>query len=215
MRTWGRWAPLCGVVFVACLVTSFALSGSTPDVRASGTKVISYYVSDRSAQQGAGFLGVYAIVFFLFFAAAFRAHIRRLQPGSGPLAALSFGGAVLLAVGGGVLTTTQIALSDAPSALSPAAAQALNVLSNDAFAPLMAGAAVFMIANGLAAIRFRILPAWLGWVALVIGVLALTPIGFLGFLATMGWVLVVSVLITVREFRAAPAPATAPEPATT
>ncbi|HZT84121.1 MAG TPA: hypothetical protein VE984_01715 [Gaiellaceae bacterium] len=207
MSKWSRWAPLCGVVFVGCLVVSFALSGNSPGVKASGEKVIGFYTAHRGAQQGAGFVGVYGLVFFLFFAAAFRDYLRRARPETGALAALSFGGAIVMAVGGGILTSVQIALSDGPSALSPGAAQALNVLSNDVFVPLIAGASVFMIANGLVTLRHGVLPGWLGWVALLIGVVALTPVGFIGFLATLGWVLVVSVLIVVREARAKPAPA--------
>jgi len=85
------------------------------------------------------------------------------------------------------------------------------VFSSDLFVPLVAGACVFMIANGLLTLRHGVLPAWLGWIALLIGVVSVTPIGFIGFLATMGWVLVVSVLLVVREVRST-APATASRP---
>jgi hypothetical protein len=68
-----------------------------------------------------------------------------------------------------------------------------------------------MIANGLAVLLYRVLPVWLGWVALVIGVGTVTPVGWFGFLATMGWVLVVSIVLVVRQpVRAAE---TAPEEA--
>src|SRR6266567_1554780 len=133
MSKWAKWAPLCGVAFVGLLVTGFAVSGNSPDVKDSGAKVISFYVAHKGEQQAAGFLSMYAVVFFLFFAATFRAYLRRMRPESGPLAALSFGGGLLLAVGGGLLSSTQIALADVPSHLSPAAAQALNVLSSDLF----------------------------------------------------------------------------------
>jgi hypothetical protein len=211
MGRWSRWAPLCGVIFVVCMVVSFAISGSSPGVKASGAKVISYYTGHRGNQQTSGFLGLYGIVFFLFFAAALYGYLRRTRPEAGTLAALSLAGAVLLAVGGSIFTGLQIALSDAPSALSSGAAQGMNVISNDLFAPLIAGTCVFMIGNALAILRYRPLPAWLGWVALLIGVVTVTPIGFFGFLGTMGWVLVVSILIVVREGRP-PVPA-ASEPA--
>jgi hypothetical protein len=215
MSKWGKWAPLCGVVFVGLLVASFALSGNSPGADASGAKVLSFYTAHRGEQQGAAFLGMYALVFFLFFAAAFRGYVRRIRPESGSLATLSFGGALLLAVGGGVLSATQFALSDSPGHLSAGAAQALNVLNNDIFIPLVAGACVFMIANGLVTIRHGALPAWLGWTALLIGVVSVTPIGFFGFMATIAWVLIVSVLIVVREVRAtAAAPAARPAAAT-
>lgn len=205
MSRWSRWAPLCGVVFVGLLVVSFALSGSTPGVKDSGAKVVSYYSAHRGNQQASGFLAMYAVVFFLFFAGCLRGYLRRARPEAGTLAAVSLAGAVLLAVGGSIFASLAVALSDAPSTLSSGAAQALNVLSNDLFMPLIAGTSVFMIANGLAILRYRQLPVWLGWLALLIGVVAVTPVGFFAFLGTMAWVLIVSILIFVREARP-PAP---------
>jgi hypothetical protein len=198
MSRWSRWAPLCGVVFVGLLVTSFAVSGSSPGVKASGAEVVRYYTAHRGHQQASGFLSLYGIVFFLFFAGALRGYLRRRQDAD-TLAGLSLAGAVLLAVGGSIFGGLQIALSDAPSALSPGAAQALNVISNDLFLPLIAGTCVFMIANGLAIVRHRPFPAWLGWVALLIGVVAVTPIGFFAFLGTLAWVLVASIYMVTGE----------------
>jgi hypothetical protein len=189
---------LCGVIFVALLVTSFALSGSTPGVKASGAEVVRYYTAHRGHQSASGFLSMYGVIFFLFFAVALRSYLRRARPDADTLAALSLAGAVLLAVGGCIFGGLQIALSDAPSALSGGAAQALNVISNDLFLPLIAGTCVFMIANGLAVVLHRAFPAWLGWIALLIGVVSVTPIGFFGFLGTMAWVLVASTLMLMR-----------------
>lgn len=198
MSRWVRWAPLSGIVFAALIIASFAVSGSTPGVKATGQHVISYYTDHRGSELASAFLGAYAIVFLLFFAAALRGHLRRVEPDSGTLAAMSLGGAVLLAVGGGIFASVTFGLADAPDRLGADAAQALNVLNNDFFVPLVAGVCVFMIANGLAAIRWGVLPAWLGWIAIVIAIVAVTPIGFFGFLATVIWIIVVSVLLLLR-----------------
>ena len=198
MSRWSRWMPACGVLFVALLVASFALSGNTPGTDATGQQVISFYTAHSSKEQASNFLALYAVVFFVFFAAVLRAHLRRARPDGGALATASLGGAILVAVGGAIFCALGIALSDVPDKLDPGAAQALNVLTNDFFAPLIIGTCVFMIANGLAILRWEALPAWLGWVAIVIGVVAVTPVGFFAFLVTMAWVLVVSVLLLVR-----------------
>jgi hypothetical protein len=105
---------LCGVLFVGALVASFAVSGSSPGVKATGQHVISFFTTHRGAQQAGAYLGMYAAVFFLFFAAVLRGHIRRMAPGSRALAAMSFGGALVFAVGGAVNSGLYIALSDAP-----------------------------------------------------------------------------------------------------
>src|SRR2546423_13814507 len=181
MSKWAKWAPLCGVAFVGFLVADFALSGNSPDSKATGAKVISYYAAHRGREQGAGFMGMYAVVFLLFFVAAFRAYQRRTRPESGPLAALSFGGGLMVAVGVGILSAAQIALSDVPGSLSPAAAQALNVISSDLYIPLLAAACVFMIANGLVKLRHGVLPHWIGWIPLTIGDRSVPPPGRSGF----------------------------------
>ena len=52
------------------------------------------------------------------------------------------------------------------------------------FFTLAVGTAVFNLALGLAVLRHGGLPRPLGWVALVIGIVSVTPLGFFGFLAT-------------------------------
>jgi hypothetical protein len=198
MDRWSRLAPLNGVIFVALLVASFAIGGSSPGVEDPGSKVIAFFKEHQNAQRASALFGALAVVFFLFFAGVVRAHLRRSDRVAS-LAATGFGGAILIAVGGASFSAFGFALADAPDKLSPAAAQAINLLSNDFFFPFAAGIAVFMIANGLAVARSALLPRWLGWVALLIGVLAVTPIGFVAFFALMAWVLVVAILLFVRS----------------
>ena len=52
-------------------------------------------------------------------------------------------------------------------------------------------------------IRSGVLPKWLGWVMLVLGVLGLTPIGFVSAVGAAILVLVLSILLSVRA-RSAP-----------
>jgi hypothetical protein len=198
---WSRYAPLTGVVFVALLVASFALSGKTPGVHAAGAHVISFYKAHHGKEMASAILGAIGVVFFLFFAASLRARLRRREGGEA-LAALAFAGAVLLAVGGAAFSAFSFALADARNSLDPSAAQALNVLSQDFFVPLAAGVCVFMTGNWLAILRTRTLPRWLGWVALPIGIAALTPAGFVVFLILLAWSLIVSALLYLRADQA-------------
>jgi hypothetical protein len=93
------------------------------------------------------------------------------------------------------------------SGLSPAGAHALNLLVNySASIAVSAGASVLLIAGGLAILRGGLLPAWAGWLGLVVGVMALLPIQNLGPIPAGIWTLVVSVVLCVR---AAGAPAVA------
>ena len=93
----------------------------------------------------------------------------------------------------------------------PIATQTLSVASSDFFFPFLAGIAIMSFASGICTLRFGGLPKWLGWVAIVIGIVTVTPVGFVGFLAAFIWVLVVSITLFLREGQAAtPASPTAP-----
>jgi hypothetical protein len=81
------------------------------------------------------------------------------------------------------------------------------VLSNDFFWPFAVGVAVFGMGYGLAIARSGGLPRWLGWIAFVLGVLAITPLAFIAFLGLMAWSLVASTLIYLRSAPAAVAAA--------
>ena len=91
------------------------------------------------------------------------------------------------------------ALSDAPTRLSPAAAQALNLLSNDMVLTSSAGFSVFGIASGLAILRGASLPKWLGWVAILTGIVVVTPAEFVAVIVLAIWIVIVSILTATRN----------------
>ena len=114
-----------------------------------------------------------------------------------------------MARGGLVLTALSWAAADTVGKVPVAVTQSIHVLSHDVLFPLAAGGAVFLVAAGVLGVRTRALPAWLSWVAVVLGVASITPIGFLAFLAAVLWIAIVSVLLYRRPLdgTAAPAPA--------
>jgi hypothetical protein len=207
---WSRLAPLTGLVFVGLIVAAFAVSFNTPNSDASAQHVISFYKAHRHSVIASSFLIAYSVVFGLFFAAALRSHLRARSSSTGPIA-LGFAGMIVFGVGAATLAGLNNAVADVPGKIAPSAEQALNVISNDVFFAFLIGMGVFMFGNGLAIACTRVLPRWIGWIAVVIGIAAVTPIGFIAFFALLGWVVVVSVLMFVRERR--PQPATAAIPA--
>jgi hypothetical protein len=66
------------------------------------------------------------------------------------------------------------------------------------FFPLSIGFSVFLLASGLAMVRGAMLPAWPGWVAIALGVLAVTPGGFFAILGMLAWVAAISVMLFMR-----------------
>jgi hypothetical protein len=202
---WERLAPLTGVAFVVIVIAGFVIGGDTPGSHASAINADAFYAKHHDKQMGAAFIVMIGAAFLPFFASSLR---RALDwaGGTGRLASASFAGGVIATGGFFLLSTIHIALADAGGKTTPQATQALNVLDNNDYIPMAGGFGVFMIANGLALLRYGALPRWLGWTALIIGISIFTPAGFIGFLLSGLWILVTSIVLFQRE-RTQPLPA--------
>ena len=113
---------------------------------------------------------------------------------------------------GGLTVELGQALEDgtlaATKGVGPATLQTLHALEMDMFFTVAVGTAAFLLGSGVGALKSGVLPSWLAWAAIVIGVIAITPLGFFGFLALGIWTLIVSVMLAMRA-RVAPAPGVA------
>jgi hypothetical protein len=201
LKDLGRWAPLTGVVFAVLLFVGALGGGNTPDSDASAQHAVAFYTSHRNGQHFSFFVVAYALVFGIFFAGALRSYLRARTTEDG-LNAVGFAGMIVLVVSTATLLGMNFAATDVPSKISPAAEQALNVLQNDVFVGMLIGLCVFLIGYGLAIVRSAAatLPRWLGWVALPLGVVSATPIGWFVLLFALPlWSLIVSVLMFVRR----------------
>ncbi len=199
-----RLAPLTGVLFAVLTAVAFFSGGETPEASAGPLKVIAYYTSHRSEVETTSILIVVAFLFAVFWAGALRSFLRR-TPGAEGLSALVLAGGVLLAVGAATLSGVEYGLAREIYRLGPQAAQALNILSNELFLPLLIGGCVFAISSGLAILRGAPLPRWLGWVAIVIGIaVVIPPASFPALLVLLLWSLIVSILVYVRSAPEAP-----------
>jgi hypothetical protein len=78
------------------------------------------------------------------------------------------------------------------------AAQALEAFWDNDFLPIALGTTVMLLATGISVVTHGALPKWLGWIAIVLGVISVTPIGFVAFLGSAIWVLIVSVMLSMR-----------------
>jgi hypothetical protein len=195
-------------VFVAIAVITFAIGGSTPGHHDSAAKVAAYYVKHNDKHMLLPFILALSIPFLMFFVSTLRYELRRAG-GTGQLANAAFAGGVVAAVGFGILAFVHFALADAAdSAKTLGTVQVLNVLDNSDFIPVAVGMGMLVLASGLSVVRHGGLPAWLGWAAVVIGVVAFTPAGFFAFLASGIWIAITSIVLTMARRSAAPAPAT-------
>jgi hypothetical protein len=191
-----RLTPLTGVVFAVLALAGMASAQVPPGVTASGGKVLAFAVKHAASQRRADLLLIAGFSFFVFFAGSLRAHLRRSADAEAA-SAVALAGAAIMASGAAIYFGFDYALASAPGTLAPAAAQALNVLALQLVFPLAVGGFVFGMASGVAILRGRQLPAWLGWAAVVIGLLA--PVWIIQVLLLYVWTLTVSVLLWRRS----------------
>ena len=196
-----RWGPLSGVAFVVLIVAAFIVGWSTPMSNASAAKVIAWYSNSshkRNANISALLIDIAVVVGFFFFG-YLRDRLRGTELGK-RLAPVAFGGAIVFGVGGLIGAGTTFALTDVPKDLAPAAAQALNVMSNDIWFPAtFIGMSILTLASSIVFLKSRTMPTWFGWFGIVIGVAGLAgPIGFFAFLAVGLWLLILSYLFYSR-----------------
>jgi hypothetical protein len=194
-----RFAPLTGVLFVALIVLAIVIGGETPDNDDSRQAIVAFWEDNDTAQIWSNVIGAWATVFFLWFAATLRSALRRAEEGPARLSTLSFGGAVVAAVGLLSALSLNFAVADSVDEVPASVTQTLTVLSNGFFFPIAAGYAVFFLAAGVLSVRTRMLPVWLGWVTVLLGIVCLTPVGFFALLLGLVWIVAVSVLLYRRE----------------
>src|SRR5436190_3058055 len=188
---WERFAPLTGVVFFVLIAVTFALSNNTPDTNDSTVSTVAYWSAHDSRLIVAAIVGAFAVIFLVWFGASLRSALMRAEGDEGRLSTVVFAGILIVAISGAIASSLQFTVADTVGDVPPIATQTLSVASSDFFFPFLAGIAIMSFASGICTLRFGGLPKWLGWVAIVIGIVTVTPVGFAGFLAAFIWVLVV------------------------
>ena len=205
---WERLAPLTGVAVFVLLAISFTLSNDTPDTDSSTADTVSYWSAHDSRTIIAALTGTFAVIFLIWFGGSLRSALQRAEGGQGRLSLLAFAGILVIGISGAIGSALEFTVADTVNDVPAEVTQTLSVLSEDFFLPFLAGIAVFMFATGICVVRHGGLPRWLGWVAILIGIVSVTPVGFVGFLAVFIWVAVTGVVLYLRGGEA-PTPQTA------
>jgi hypothetical protein len=198
-----RLAPLTGVVFVILAIVGFAVGGEPPDADSPVREIVDHYVDNKDSVTAGAFVVGVGLLFLIFFAGYLRKVLRAAEGPDGMLSAVALVGASILAVGAAIDLTITIALAEGADDIAPTATQALQALWDNDFMPIALGGGVFLLASGISIARHGALPKWLGWLAILLGVLSVTPLGFIGFLGGGIWILIASVILTLRAPAAA------------
>jgi Domain of unknown function (DUF4386) len=226
-----RVVGIAGIIFVvALLVGGFAIAPSSmPKVNESAAKWATYVADHRSRLQVSNYVSGISFVALLFFASALSNFFARIEGAlRGPSTLIVVGGATTVAVAamGGVFSAVLDYRTGAGS--DPGVVRALVDGQTLAFTLIGFPAAVLLAGGGISTLRNGGLPRWLGWLALVAGVLSLagagaqaatgtfgnedvfSGLGFASFIALLVWVLLTSLLLGISGFRGR---ATGPEAA--
>jgi hypothetical protein len=176
--------PLTGILFVVLVIAAFLVSGETPATDDSPREIVDFYLDNDDSQAAGSAVLALGCVALIFFLGTLRRALRAAAGDDGGLSTVVLLGGVVLAVGASIFAGIGFTLGDAADELPPSAILTLNALNSDMFFTVAVGTAVFNLALALAVLRHGGLPRPLGWVALVIGIAGLTPLGFFSFLAT-------------------------------
>lgn len=194
-----RFAPLTGVLFAVLTAIGFFAGEETPDANATPAKVVVFFTAHKSSIETTAVLVAFAFLFVVFWAGALSGFLRN-RGASPTLGGLIIAGAVLMAAGAALFSGIEYVLAHELQHFGPQTAQTLNVLNNSLFLPLVIGGCIYGVASGLAILGSRALPVWLGWVALILGIIcAIPPIGFFALLLLVLWTLIVSIMVFLRS----------------
>jgi hypothetical protein len=176
--------PLMGILFVVLAIVAFIVGGETPSTDDSTKEIVDFYVDNDTEQSIAAAILALGTVPLLFFLGTLRRALRSAAGDEGGLSTVMLVGGVVMAVGVTIFAGLTFALGDAADDMPAAATVALNTLNSDMFFTVAAGTAAFNLGLALAILQHGGLPRPLGWLALVVGIAGLTPLGFFAFLAT-------------------------------
>ncbi|HEX5586830.1 MAG TPA: hypothetical protein VFZ17_05940 [Acidimicrobiia bacterium] len=226
-RKWERWASLGGILFAVATALSAGLPGSPPKTSDSATKISDFIADKGDELRWGAFLAGLATLGLLWWLGSVYRTLRRGEGGSPRLAIVAVGAAVFAAA---VSTIGSVMLGSLPiigvRTLSPQGARLFYIISSNVTVATVFGMAVFVAAFSVVIIRSHVLPVWLGWVGVLIAVVAVFGGGvvastrdvffygsFGAFVAFLLWVLVVSGLMLAGRGEDSDAGAAAPTPA--
>jgi hypothetical protein len=206
-RDKGWLVPLTGVVFLVVVIVGFMISGEPPDpADDSAREIVDFYVDNKSSLMAGTYLEGLAAALLVFFGAYLREVLRVAAGGKDFLSTAAFAGLLLIAVGFTVDGSINLALAETAEDIEPAGVQALTALYHNDFVPFAVGSVVFLVAMGISVLQHGALPKWIGWIAILLAVIGLTPIGFVAFIGSGILIAIIGVVLALRG-RAKPAAA--------
>jgi len=190
-----RAVALAGAVFAVASVVSDLIVGKFPDTDTPLAQLSTFYAQHHARVAAGGLVQAWAAIPLAVFAAAL--YVRSRESGEHPVANMvAMIGAAVAVVGtlGDGTAYWLLGHIGNDHAVGAGALQAWHILGSEG--TLVTGGGVAVLLLGVAAAGA--VPRWLAWPAVVIGLLQLTPVGFLASLLFLAWAAVTGVVLAVR-----------------
>jgi hypothetical protein len=212
-RNWERWGALGGILFVVLVAVSVFLPGNPPMTSDSAKKISDFLVDHNDEVRWSGYIGTLAVIPFFWWLGSVWRMLRRGEDGSPRLAVMAvLGGAFATAMA----TVGAVILSAIPlvgvRTLGLATTRTLYVISTNLAVATLFGIAAFLLGFSVVVIRTAVLPRIVGWLGVLIAIVAIVggatvatdrdavfDVAFAGFIASLLWVLVVSIIMLVQS----------------
>lgn len=178
-----RICALGGIAYVAFAIIGHEVlgsGGSSPGLNATGEDIANFFASTTSTKiLLGGYIELLGLSAFVLFAGSLWSILRRAEGERGLSSTVVFGaGLLMVAIKFAGAAPWLAARYRAHEGLDPHVAMALYDINNASFVLTWFPLAILMLATAAVTIRTRVLPRWLGWTAVGLGValLAAAPV---------------------------------------
>jgi hypothetical protein len=216
-RSWQRWTPMSGALFVVLIVVGFVVGGSSPDTDAPDAKIAAYLA--KSSNQDRNFVAFFilmaAMLALIWFYSTLRSRLAQADGGAGGRGALAFGAgvasAVFLVTAICLFISTVITASDTKKfPVDPGLFRLTEDLGYLLWIASAYAGALAIWATAAVVMRTRALPRWYAWFSIVAGIISLASFLFFPTFVYWLWILVTGILLTARPAAQPSEPLAAP-----
>ena len=205
-----RWAPLTGLVSVACSLVGVMLVLNQPQDKDSNAKIVAYFANHSHRVHGliGFFVFIAGLLFLLAFLGALRERLLAAEGEPGRLSALAFGAGIaslpLWAVSMLLANAASFAANESSAfRVDPNTFRMLADTAYFAWVAAVVVSSVVVWATSAVALRTSVLPRWYAQVGILAGVVQLFGFFFFPFFVWWLWIIVTSILLISRPSPAA------------
>lgn len=205
-RAWGWFGPVSGILFAVLVVVAFTVMGGGPDadIDDTGAKIARELEDSRDGAAASFPVFGLALFFFLFFLAFLRDRFRQAGEAGDWLVSVLWGSGLVfmtMFLIQGFVQAAQFAVDDYGA--DTQVAKAVFAIGWESILVMGPPMAAFGLSAALLTLRFKLLPPWLGWFAVLVFLGGFVP--WIGGPVLILWVVFASIALLV-ETRRTPAP---------